>query len=72
MYILFSNYLYCRIILQWHSKGGINKQFCQGVKNDERGVGFQQESSPSTCLQVLLYEKVGHFKAHRDTDKEKG
>ena len=53
-----------------------NEHFLAGVENVvasvKKHLGCDKKTVQANLYEVLLYEKGGHFKAHRDTEKEKG
>lgn len=53
-----------------------NEHFLAGVGNVvasvKKHLGCDKITVQANLYKVLLYEKGGHFKAHRDTEKEKG
>ncbi len=53
-----------------------NEHFLTGVENVvstvKKQLGCDKKAVQANLYKVLLYEKGGHFKAHRDTEKEKG
>ena len=53
-----------------------NEHFLAGVENVvasvKKHLGCDKKTVQANLYKVLLYEKGGHFKAHRDTEKEKG
>ena len=53
-----------------------NEHFLAGVEKVvstvKKQLGCDKKSVQANLYKVLLYEKGGHFKAHRDTEKEKG
>ncbi|XP_028397869.1 uncharacterized protein LOC114521584 [Dendronephthya gigantea] len=53
-----------------------NDHFLTGVENvvssAKKNLGCDKKAVKAKLYKVLLYEKGGHFKAHRDTEKENG